>query len=98
MDRRRFDHLATELAVAVQAPVPRYALWLQLHDQGLDPERLTRAQAVGFCKDSLRRFTLDQGLRLGFLAHRRLLREIQEFDPEWDAPAERFGRSMEHED
>ena len=95
MDRRRFDHLATELAVAVRSPVPRYALWLQLHDQGLDPESLTRAQAIGFCKASLRRFTSEQGLRLGFRAHRRLVREISDFDPERDTPADRFGEDFE---
>jgi hypothetical protein len=93
--RRLFDHLATEFAVAVRSPIPRYALWLQLHDQGLDPESLTRAQAVGFCKASLRRFAADQGLRLGIRAHRRLLREIQGFDPERESPAERFGEEFE---
>ena len=98
MDRRRFDHLATELSVAVQAPIPRYALWLQLHDEGLDPERLTRAQAIGFCKGNLRRFAAEQGLRLGFLAHRRLVREVDDYDPEYDHPAERFGREVEDDD
>ena len=90
MRRRRFDHLATELAVAVRAPIPRYALWMRLHDQGLDPEALTRAQALGFCKASARRFATEQGLRLGMRAHRRLLREIEVFDPERVAPADRF--------
>ena len=48
MGRRRFDHLHSELSVAVGRLVSRYALWLQLRELGWDPEGLSRSQAVVF--------------------------------------------------
>ena len=81
MDRRRFDHLVRELSHELDEAVPRFALWLRIHEQGFDPENLTRDEAVSLCGDFLKRFLREHGCRLGILARRRLRRSVARFEP-----------------
>jgi hypothetical protein len=90
--RRVFDHLHAELSVGVGVVVPRYALWLRLREAGADPERLTREQALGFCRRQLPAFLAEQGLALEPRPARRLEREIGRFDPARPTPYERAAR------
>jgi hypothetical protein len=90
--RRGFDHLAAELSVAAGRLVPRYALWLRLRELGLDPERLTREQALAFCRAGLRGFLRGQQLRLSERALRRVERAVARFDPRRPSPLEGLAR------
>lgn len=86
MDRRRFDHLVEELALAVRSSVPRYALWMHLHETGADPDHLSHSDAIAFCQDDAKRFVGAHGHRLGRRAHRKLLRHVEFFAPDVDRP------------
>jgi hypothetical protein len=88
--RRRFDHLFAETCVAADRRLPRLALWLALHDDGADPEGLTREQALAFCRGSLPRFLARHGVALAPRAQRRLERELRRYDPTRPSPYERF--------
>lgn len=90
--RRVFDHLHAELSVGVGRVVPRYALWLRLGEGGLDPERLTREQALAFCRLQLAGWLTELGLSLASRPARRLEREIDRFDPSRPTPYERAAR------
>jgi len=90
--RRVFDHLHAEISVGVARVVPRYALWLRLRETGLDPERLTREQALGFCRRHLTAFLGELGLALARRPARRLEREIGRFDPARPTPYDRAAR------
>jgi len=90
--RRVFDHLHAELSVEVGRVVPRYALWLALREAGLDPEQLTREQALGFCRRHLAVLLAGLGLALAPRPARRLERELGRFDPARPTPYERAAR------
>jgi hypothetical protein len=90
MGRRRFDHLFAEASVAAGRLLPRFELWMACHELGLDPEALTREQAVGFCRSQLPGFLAGLGLGLAPRAARRLEREVSRFDPRHPTPYERF--------
>jgi hypothetical protein len=89
--RVRFDHLAAELSVAVGALVPRWPLWLRLHELGQDPEHLSSDAALAFCGGPARRFLAEHGLGLSWRARRRLLRSVAAFDPERASPEQALG-------
>lgn len=93
MARSRFDHLVAEVSVALGVAIPRYPLWLRLHELGSDPESLTRDQAVGFCEGPLVHFLVDQGHWLSPRTRRRLTQTVARFDPSFPSPAERFADS-----
>ena len=90
--RRRFDHLVAELSVAIGARLPRYALWLRLHEHGWNPDRLSREQAIAFCGPPLSSFLATRGLRLRAGRQRRLRREMERYDPAIPTPCERIER------
>lgn len=90
--RRAFDHLHAEASVGVGRVVPRYALWLRVRAAGLDPERLTRDEALAFCRRELPGFLVELGLPLPRRAARRLEREVARFDPLRPTPYERIAR------
>jgi hypothetical protein len=91
--RRRFDHLALELSLALGQSVPRYALWLRLREEGFDPEALDRSQVLAFCADPLERFLEGMGLGLRPSCLRRLRRAVERFDPTRPTPYERIAGS-----
>jgi hypothetical protein len=90
MGRRRFDHLVLELSVAAERVVPRYALWLALHDAGLDPELLDADDMTRACDVALTDLVRSCGIRLGARAERRLRNEVRRFDPRVPTPYERL--------
>ena len=92
MRRRRFDHLVTELSVAVGHALPRYDLWLALRGCGHDPEALTRHAVLAFCDGPLRSFLRSHGLALEPRSARRLRKRLAGFDPRHAAPEEIFAR------
>lgn len=92
MGRRRFDHLVIEISVAVGRRVPRYALWLRLHELGWDPEELSREAALAFCGAPLSGFLGERGLALAPRPRRRLERSVARFDPSVPTPCETFAR------
>lgn len=90
MSRSRFDHLAAEVSVAVGARIPRYPLWLRLHELGADPETLSREDAIDFCEGALVHFLVDHGYWLSPRARRRLVKIVARFDPQQGSPADRL--------
>lgn len=86
-ERRRFDHIALELSLALGVRVPRHSLWIALSG------RLGSGEALaGFC-DAL----LDEWLRAERLhpiparQRARLQRELRRFDPARRTPEEIVG-------
>ncbi len=92
MDRRRFEHLYTELSVALGRLAPRYALWLRMGERGLDPDRLSRGDAVAFCRRELSVFLGEHDLELSALQLRRLDQVVGHFDPRVPTPYEHMTR------
>lgn len=90
--RRRFDHLLVEASVAAGRRLPRYDLWLALHEFGSDPEALSRSEALRFCDEGLPFFLRSRGVRLSRRAARSLQHEIERFDPAVPTPYERFAK------
>jgi hypothetical protein len=88
--RRRFDNLHVELSVALGMGVPRFNLWMELQEWDIDPERLTREQAIAFCDEPLQRYLHRYGLCLPPRALRRLSRKVAKYDPSTATPYERF--------
>ena len=88
MSRRSFDHFHAELSVEIGKLVPRYALWLEVRELGLDPGHLTRADLVELASARLDPFLAFEGLVLPDRARRRLLRRLRRYDPAVPTPYE----------
>lgn len=86
--RRGFEHLFAEISVRLGRLAPRYALWLRLRELDFDPEQLTRAQAVAFCRTHLAGFLREHGLVLSERAIQRLVRTVARHDPQRPSAAE----------
>jgi len=84
--------MVVEISVALGRNIPRYKLWMQLHDRGCDPEDLTRDAAVSFCGAPLSRFLADHGLALPERTRRRIQRAVHRYDPAIPTPYERMAR------
>jgi len=91
--RRRFDHLVLEISLAAGRRIPRWDLWMRLHELGWDPESLTRQAAVAFCRSDLDGFLGDLGLYLSPRSLRRVERAVRRFDPLVPTPYDRLVRS-----
>lgn len=78
--------------MALDRLAPRYALWLHMGEVGIDPEHLSRAGAVRFCRLHLTGFLAEQGLSLSARRRRRLERVIAAFDPRYRTPYEHMAR------
>lgn len=94
MARTRFDHLAAEVSVAVGVAIPRYPLWLRLHEIGADPEALSLEDAVDFCSGPLVHFLVSLGYWLSPRERRRLIRTVERFDPDVPSPADRLSAGL----
>lgn len=90
LGRRRFDNLHIELSVALGVAVPRFELWMELHECRMDPERLTREESMAFCDGPLESYLHKSGLSLRPRALRRLCRKVRKYDPAVLTPYERF--------
>lgn len=93
MGRRRFDHLAIEVSLAVGCRIPRYELWLSMHDHGCNPEGLSRENALSFCGAPLVAFLADRGWLLSERRLRRIQRAVRRYDPSVPSPYERLARA-----
>ena len=89
MSRRRFEHLVVEISLAVEQVIPRYRLWLRMHDLGWNPEDLGLEQALSFCDDHLGIFLAESGFKMSSRSIRRLRKEVGRFDPNVLTPYER---------
>ena len=81
MSRLVFNFLYVELSISVGTRLPRYALWLRLHELGLNPEALRLADALTFCDGPVDTFLADRGHFLTRRAHRKLRKSLAKFDP-----------------
>jgi len=90
--RKLFNHLFVELSVSVGRRVPRYALWLELHDLGWNPETLQVSEALAFCDGPMERFLSERGLKISPRARHRLRKGLARFDPTHPLPQEIFER------
>lgn len=88
MSRRRFDHLFEEISVQIGRLAPRYALWLRLREIGLDPDRLSRDEAIAFCQGGLPHFLREHELSLSPRQTLSLRRAVARHDPSVRTPAE----------
>ncbi len=88
VSRKLFNHLFVELSVSIGKRVPRYALWLELHDLGWNPESLRVAEALTFCDGPMEGFLTDRGLKISRRARKRLRGELAKFDPTRPLPQE----------
>lgn len=91
MQRRYFEHLYSEICVAVNRRISRYDLWLLVWEGGGDPDELTRLQAGYFVENNLSGLLAEEGLSLGHRARQRLERRILRFDPHHPTPEEWLG-------
>jgi hypothetical protein len=98
LGRRRFDNLHAELSLALRVEVSRYQLWLELHQWNIDPERLTREQAMAFCDGPLASYLHRYGLSLRRRALGRLCRRVANYDPTVPTPDERLAAIRENEE
>ena len=87
MGRAHFDNLVKELSELLGGDLPRYALWLHLREAGLDPEQLTREQAIALCGGFLQRFLRERGVHLAVSEMRHLRRVVARFEPSLATPA-----------
>ena len=92
MSRRRFNHLVLEVSLAVGQRIPRYPLWLRLHELGWNPERLSAQATIAFCGAPLTRFLADHGFALSPRARQRLERNLRRYNPALPTPYERMAR------
>jgi len=86
-ERRRFDHFAIELSLALGVRLPRHALWIALAGQ-----LGSAAGLAGYCEASLDDWL--RSLRLGPLSaakRARLQRDVKRFDPARRTPEEILG-------
>jgi hypothetical protein len=90
VSRRRFDNLVEEISLTVREGIPRYRLWLRLHELGWNPEQLTLQAALSFCEGPLIEFLADRGLVLRPQDLRRIRRAVSRFDPAIPTPYERM--------
>jgi len=92
VQRRRFDHLIIEISLALDRNLPRYPLWLDFKERGMDPEYLTREAVIAFCDERLPEFLAQLGYRVPPRRLRRLRRAVARFDPSLPTPYERMAR------
>lgn len=86
--RRRFDHFAIELSLALERAVPRFALF-----RAVAPHLESGAVLAEFCGAPLDAFLADQELPgLSSRALVRLRRSVGAFDPSRRTPEEVLGR------
>jgi hypothetical protein len=97
MSRQLFNHLFVELSVCVGTRIPRYALWLRLHDLGCNPEALRLSDALAFCDGPVDTFLADRGFSLTRRAQRRLRKSLAKFDPLRPLPKDLLDNWMESE-
>ena len=92
MHRRYFEHLYSEICVAVNRRVSRYDLWLLVWESGGDPDELNPSRAQHFVENNLGVFLSEENAQLDRRSLRRLEHRILRFDPRFPTPEECFSR------
>ena len=87
MRRERFNLLVSELSVLAGQEIPRFTLWMRLHEAGLDPEALSNQQVLRFLDLHLEDFLCQLGLTVSRRARRRLRRTLTRDEPIPPMPA-----------
>ena len=95
MGRRYFEHLYSEICVALGRRISRYDLWLLVWEAGSDPDELTREHARHFLENQLPSLLAEEGAALDPRSTRRLERRILRFDPRHPTPEERFSEAFD---
>ena len=95
MQRRYFEHLYSEICVAVNRRISRYDLWLRVCEGGGDPNQLTREQALYFVENDLSSLLVEEDTSLRGRGRRRLEERILRFDPRHPTPEEWLSRILE---
>ncbi|MFK7898845.1 MAG: hypothetical protein AB8G23_23650 [Myxococcota bacterium] len=98
MPKRYFEHVHSEISLALGRRVSRYDLWLAIWSTGEDPDDLNRKQVQTFIDDELDRFLTEEGARLAGRARRRLEKTLLRFDPRHPTPEEWLTRLVERAD
>ena len=98
MKRRYFEHLYTEICVALDRRVSRYDLWLRLWEAGGNPDDLTLSQARYFLENDLSSVLAEEGTSLSIRARRRLEKKILRFDPQHPTPEEWLTNTFDREE
>ena len=88
----REEYTPIWISVAAGIRVPRYALWLELHDLGWNPDAMTTEQALAFVDGAMQSFLGQRGLAVTPRAFRRLRKLIVRFNPDHPTPYEHFER------
>ncbi|RIK89355.1 MAG: hypothetical protein DCC71_26010 [Proteobacteria bacterium] len=88
MRRPRFDHLAEEISIRIGKLAPRHALWLRMRECGLDPDRLTRDDALAACEEIVPGVLREHGWSWSERDTRAVLRAVARHDPSVRSPAE----------
>jgi hypothetical protein len=94
LGRKRFEYLFVELCMSVERLLPRYGLWLHVHEADLDPEALSRDDALAFCGEPLTRFLAECGAELPARDRQRLVRLVARYDPAVPTPYEQMARGI----
>lgn len=94
MTNRYFEHVYSEISVAVGRRVSRYDLWLAVWSAGADPDDLNATQLRGFLESDLDDFLREEGLSLEGRARKRLEKRILRFNPDRPTPEEYFARFL----
>jgi hypothetical protein len=96
MQRRYFEHVYTEICVAVGHRISRYDLWLLVWESGGDPDELTHPQAHHFVENNLSVILTEEGMSLSRRERRRLERRILRFDPHHPTPEEWLTKTFDN--
>jgi len=90
MGRKIFNRMVIEISLAVGHFVSRNALWVLMHERGVDPEQMTAEEVAAFCGLPLRRFLASQGLRLEPAGVQQLERQLRGINPYRPDPYDRI--------
>ena len=94
MPKRYFEHVYSEISVAVGRRVSRYDLWLAIWSAGEDPDDLSQKQVRCFLDSELDDFLREEGIALDGRARRQLEKRVLRFNPDHPTPAEWFSRLL----
>jgi hypothetical protein len=90
MGRRVFNRLVVEISLVVRHCISRRALWTHMHEIGIDPEQMNAQDAADFCGHPLRRFLVEQGIRLEPSELHKLELQLRRINPYRPDPYDRI--------
>ena len=90
MGRRVFNRLVVEISLVVRHCISRRALWTYMHEIGTDPAQMNAQDAADFCGLPLRRFLVEQGIRLEPSELHKLELQLRRINPYRPDPYDRI--------